>query len=93
MAFKKYDCLLTGQGGFGADVNETAGTGPLGSAEHMPGALHVDMIPGVRMSPLLDEGGAVDHDVGAPDIRSDQCIEIALDRFRADRANLLITGR
>jgi hypothetical protein len=42
--------------GFRADVNESAsGAGLLGSGEYTAGALHVDAIPGVRRSPLLDE--------------------------------------
>jgi hypothetical protein len=71
-------------------MNETAGAGLLRSPEHTPGAVHVDTIPGVRRSPLLDEGGAVNHDLGASDIGSGYGIEIAPDRLGAD---LLVARR
>jgi hypothetical protein len=53
------------KGGFGADMNEAADAGLLGSSAHTPGALDIDAIPGVRRPPLLDKRGAMDHDVGA----------------------------
>jgi hypothetical protein len=37
----------------------------VGSAEHYAGALDVDAIPGVGRFPLLNEAGAVNHDVAA----------------------------
>ena len=40
--------LAEDQGRFRPDVNEASGAGLLGSAEHTPGALDVDAIPGVR---------------------------------------------
>ncbi len=49
----------------------------LGSAEHTPGALDVDAIPGVRSPPQLDEGGTMDHDLSASDIGSGHRIDIA----------------
>jgi hypothetical protein len=43
--------------------------------------------------PLLDEGGAVDQDVGVPDIGDGHRIEIAPDRLSADRVDVLVAGR
>jgi len=76
------------RGGFRADVDEAAGAGLLGSAKHTPGVLDVDPIPGVRRSPLLDEGGAVNHDLSASDIGGDDRIKIAPDRLGTDGTDL-----
>ena len=65
----------------------------MGSAEHTLGALDINAIPGVRRSPLLDEGGAVDHDLGAADIGRGHRIEIAPDRLGTDRCPSAVSRR
>jgi hypothetical protein len=82
--------LAADYGGFRPHVNEAAGASLLGRAEHAPSALHVDAIPDFGRSPLLDEGGAVNHDLGASDIGSDHRTEIAPDGLAADGGSVLI---
>jgi len=68
------------------------------AAEHTPGALHVDAIPGAGRSSPLGEGDEVDHDlsahdIGSPEIGSGHRVEIALVRLGTDHADLLVAGQ
>jgi hypothetical protein len=65
----------------------------LGDGEHTPGALDVDAVPGVRRPALLDESGAVNHDLGTAEIGRGHHFKVAPDRLGTDSADLLVAGR